>query len=328
MSQPAENSTANWWPVLLTLAIVLAIVFALFQPWNIDNLTSHPNPVKSYEEAFERIQNSRSGQTNLNPVCQTQFLTHGQQTERVIVFAHGYTSCPQQFAELGKRFFDLGYNVLIVPVPHHGLTDRMTDEQSRITSEEYITYTDQVVDIAVGLGKRVIVAGISQGGVLTAWAAQNRSEIELAVIISPGFSFKEVPLPLTVPIANIFRILPVSYDWWDPALKEKLGPSYGYPRYTKRTLGEIMRLGFSVRAAAQRSAPAARSLLMVTNANDQSVSNETAAQMVQIWRTGGANIATYEFEASLGLGHDMIDPNDKDANIEVVYPRLIELINR
>lgn len=117
-------------------------------------------------------------------------MTHGQPVERVIVLVHGYTNCPQQFHELGQRFYYLGYNVLIAPLPYHGLADRLTDEQAELKAEELVAYADEVVDIAHGLGKRVIMAGISGGGVTTAWAAQNRSDLDLAVIISPAFGYQ------------------------------------------------------------------------------------------------------------------------------------------
>jgi esterase/lipase len=314
--------------LLIILGAILAIVLTLFTPWNIAALTSHPNPAQSYEQAVQQIETLQTGETSLNPVCRTQFMTHGKKVERAIIFAHGYTSCPQQFNELGKRFYNLGYNVLIVPAPHHGLADRLTDNQALLTSEELAAYTDQVVDIAQGLGDHVVMAGISQGGVISAWAAQNRSDLDLAVLISPGFGFKQIPTPLTVPIANFFLISPVSFEWWDPALKENIGPAHAYPRFSRRILGQIMRLGFAVRAGAQQTAPAAHSVLVIFNANDTSVNNELNAHIADEWRARGANLSTYEFGLEIGLGHDMIDPGDKDANIELVYPRLIELIDK
>jgi carboxylesterase len=328
MAKQTVRGIQRWWPMLLVILIIAGAVFALFQPWKIAGLTSHPNPAQSYDQAVQRIQAIQAGEANLNPLCQTQFMTHGQSVEKVIIFVHGYTNCPQQFAELGKRFYDLGYNVLIVPEPHHGLGDRMTDEQRQITSEKLAAYADEVVDIAQGLGDKVVITGFSMGGVVTAWAAQNRSDLDLAVIISPGFGFKQVPTPMTVPMAHIVTILPVSYDWWDPALKENIRPDHAYPRYSKFVLGQIMRLGFSVRAKARQSAPGAHALIVVTNANDQSVNNELTGQVVQTWQASGANISTYEFDIGLGLGHDLIDPHDKDANIEVVYSRLIDLIDK
>jgi carboxylesterase len=328
MPQSIASFMGNWWLVLLILVIVLGIVVVLFRPRKIDNLKSHPNPVKSYAEAVQRIQAIQDGEKNLNLLCKATLRSHGDKTDRVIVFVHGYTNCPQQFAELGKRFYDLGYNVLLLPVPHHGLADRVTDEQRLITAEKLAAYADQVVDLAQGLGKYVVVAGISMGGVITSWAAQNRSEIDLAVIMSPGFSFQSIPSWLIAPIANIFRALPVSYAWWDADKREKGDPSYAYPRYTRHALGEIMRLGLAVRAAAQRTAPAARSILVITNANDHDVNNEVTAQMAQLWRKDGARLATEEFEAELYLPHDIIDPNQKGRKIDVVYPRLIDWISK
>lgn len=314
--------------LVITLGIILVIVFALFIPWNIAGLASHPAPVESYEQAAQRIRALQAEEANLNPVCQAQFMTHGEKVERAIIFANGYTNCPQQFHELGKRFYDLGYNVLIVPVPHHGLVDRMTDEQARVTAEELAAYADQVVDIAQGLGRHVVMAGLSQGGVITAWAAQNRSDLALAVLISPALGLKQVPTPLTVPIANIFQIAPVSFEWWDPQLMENIGPPYAYPRFSRRVLGQIMRLGFAVRTEAQQTAPAAGSILVVTNANDTAINNELTGQIAQEWRAHGASLSTFEFGKELGLGHDIIDPNDKDGNIDLVYARLVELINK
>lgn len=328
MTQTILSGLQKWWPVLLILLILVAAVMMLFQRWNISQLVSHPNPSTSYEESVQRIEAMRATEGNLNPLCQTQFLTHGHQTERAIVLVHGYTNCPQQFAEFGKRLHALGYNVLIAPLPHHGLTDRMTDEQSLIKAEEFPIYTDKVVDIAQGLGNHVSIAGLSLGGAISAWAAQNRSDVDLAVIMSPGFSFEDIPLGFTHPIANIFMILPTSYEWWDPVLKENIGPPYAYPRYTKHALGEILRLGYGIQAQSEQAAPLAKAMLIVTNANDKSVDNDVTTQVIKTWRAHGANLSTYEFPDALRLPHDMIDPNEPNGNIELAYPKLIELIEQ
>lgn len=327
MTQSIAHGLQRWWPALLILVIPLLVIIMLFQRWNI-NLVSHPNPVKTYEEAVQRIETMRASEGNLNPLCQTQFLTHGKQTERTIVLVHGYTTCPQQFAELGKRFYDLGYNVLIAPLPHHGLTDRMTDEQSLIRAEAFVSYADNVVDIAQGLGQHVTISGISLGGVISAWAVQNRNDIDLALIISPGFSFKAIPNGLANPIANSFMVLPVSYVWWDPALEEKVGPPYAYPRYTNRVLGEIIRLGYAIQAQVEQTAPKGKAIIIVTNANDPSVDNNMTMQTIKNWQAHGANLSTYEFPKELGLVHDLIDPNQADAKPDVSHPKLIELVNQ
>ena len=89
-----------------------------------------------------------------------------------------------------------------------------------------------------------------------------------------------------------------------------------------------MRLGFATQASIQSKPPAAKKLVIVFNANDTSVNNELTAQIVKNWQAQGANLSTYEFPASLKLGHDLIDPHDDNQNIAVVYPKLVDLANQ
>jgi alpha-beta hydrolase superfamily lysophospholipase len=313
------------WLLLIFLALI-SLVASLFLPWNVGALTSHPHPVQSYDEAVQRIAALRADRTALmNPDCLVQFMTHGQKVQHAIVLVHGYTSCPAQFQQLGQRFYDQGYNVLIAPLPHHGLADRMTDEQGQLTVEELAAYADEMVDIAHGLGEQVTMMGISAGGVTTAWAAQNRSDLDLAIMISPAFGFKALPTPLTGPVMNVSLLLPDAYTWWDPVMQESLTPLHAYPRYSKHALAQTLRIGFAVRSQAGQQLPAARRIMVITNANDTTVNNPLTAEVVAVWRQRGANISTYEFPASLGLGHDLIDPAQHDQQIGIVYPQLIDL---
>ena len=50
-------------------------------------------------------------------------------------------------------------------------------------------------------------------------------------------------------------------------------------------------------------------------------------EVVKIWQAHSANLTTYAFEAELKLRHDLIDPTQPDQKIDIVYPRLIDLIN-
>ena len=263
----------------------------------------------------------------MNPVCQLQLMTHDKKVDRVIILVHGYTNCPQQFHELGQHFFDLGYNVLIAPLPHHGLADRMTEAQAKLKAEELAAYADETVDIAQGLGNQVIMMGISAGGVTTAWAAQNRSDIDLAVIISPAFGYKQIPTPMTAAVMNIYTLLPDEFVWWDPALQTNITPEYAYPRYSKHALVQILRLGFAVQENAKYSIPAAQKVVVVLNPADDSVNNPLTVTIAKNWQANGANLTTFEFEQNLQLPHDIIDPSQASQQINIVYPRLIELVN-
>jgi len=204
MTQKGElNRTRRWW-IVLPIVGVLLIVAIVLTPQNISKLSSQPNPVQSYEEAVQRIEDLRAQEpSEMLAVCRLQLLTHEKKVDRAIILVHGYTNCPQQFYALGEQFYDAGYNVLMVPFPHHGLTDRMTEEHARLKAEELAAYADETVDIAQGLGEEVVMMGISAGGVTTSWAAQNRSDLDLAVIIAPAVGFKQIPTPLTASVMNL-----------------------------------------------------------------------------------------------------------------------------
>ena len=293
------------------------------------DLLSHPNPAGSYAEAAERIQAwAAQAPADLLPAGRLQFMSQGQKVDRVVVFVHGYTSCPQQFRPLGQLFYERGYNVLIAPLPYHGLADRLTPHHARLRASELAEYGDQAADIAQGLGKDVTVAGLSMGGVVTTWVGHHRRDVALAVPISPALGMYVVPPPLTPLVAGVMRRVPNLFQWWDPVRQADDGFDYGYPQYATRALAEMMRLGLSVRKSAETTPPAARALLMVTNANDRAVNNAVTQGLVQAWQRHAAHaqVRTFEFNARLELIHDLIDPNHTGQRVDVVYPKLLELI--
>jgi carboxylesterase len=316
------------WLLLASAGLALFGVPALYRPWKIGALTSRSAPVQSYAEAEARIEALRAGASpDLNPACALQFLTHGQAVERAVVLVHGYTNCPRQYRALAERFFALGYNVLAAPLPHHGLADRLTEDQARLKAEELRVYADEVVDIAQGLGRHVTMLGISGGGITTAWAAQNRADLDLAVIIAPAFGFVALAPALTLPAANVIPLLPNRFEWWDPVEQAASGPAHTYPRYATHALANILRLGFAVETAARRDPPAAGHLIVVTNANDLSVDNAAAVRVAGRWqRLAPDRVTTYEFPRELGLGHDLLDPDQPDQQADLVNDKLLELI--
>ena len=329
MAQEQAHSGRKWWLFLLISSLVIAMVLILLTPWKSGHLASHPHPAQNYTEALHLVELFRADEPQgMDPLNQIKLMTHGKKTDRAIILVHGYTSDPQQFQELGSRFYALGYNVLIAPLPHHGLADRMNDAHALLTAEELATYADRTVDIAKGVGDKVVMMGISAGGVTTAWAAQNRSDIDLAVIISPAVGFQKIPTPLTAAAMNVYTLLPDALEWWDPVLKENVLPPHGNPKYSMHALSQILRLGFIVQADAQLNPPAAKKMVIVFNANDHTINNEMTMKMVNIWKEHHASLTSSEFEAGLKLPHDIIDPAQPDQRVDIVYPRLLELVNR
>ena len=311
----------------VAVVILLAAGVFLFAPVRLA-AGAASDPSASYEAAVQRLGAIQANEdSRYNPKCKTVFLSHGQKTAGVVALVHGYTDCPYQYHALAPQLFDLGYNVLVMPLPHHGLADRLNEEQGGLTAEELAAYAGQVVDIAQGLGDEVTLVGISGGGLVTGWAAQQRSDIHRAILISPAFGFQVVPTALTLPAMRVYSLLPNQFTWWDPVQQADNGSDTDYPRYATHSLAQTLRLGFAVTAAARRSPPAAGSLVVVTNANDQQVNREMIDRMVALWqKSAPGKVSTYEFPAELGLAHDLIGPGAYNARPDVVYPKLIELI--
>jgi len=138
-----------WAIVILVLALIL---YVAFRPIPISGLVSHPNPVTSYGDALIQVKamQEEDNQDLTRDVCITKLFDHGEQTENVIILLHGFTNCPEQFNELGKKYFEAGFNVFIPRMPYHGLADRLTTELAKLKAEDLINFGDKVVNIAHG----------------------------------------------------------------------------------------------------------------------------------------------------------------------------------
>ena len=92
-------------------------------------------------------------------------------------------------------------------------------------------------------------------------------------------------------------------------------------------LFENLRLGFVAETVARRAKPAAGAILVITNVNDGSVNNDMVQKFERIWRKHGEEyLRTYQFPRDLELPHDLITYDRLDGNPEIVYTKLLELI--
>ena len=290
---------------------------------------SHPNPVADYAEAVRRVESKIDSEVDFYEGSHTFLLTHGAKTGKVIIFAHGFPNSPAPFKELAAQFYDRGYNVLAMTMPYCGLADRMNTEQAKMRAEDFVHYGDEVVDIARGLGDHITMAGISGGGLVSAWVAQQRADVDLAVPISPGLGIKVIPRFWTPFMSWVLRVIPNWYIWEDPEKKENAPRPYNYVRIPSKVVGQILRFGQAIKALARQVAPAAKSIVVITNINDPDVDNVAVDKVTNLWRTRRPqDVQAYQFPTELGLGHDIIDVKDPHMNVAVVYPKLLALIDQ
>src|SRR5437667_694506 len=311
---------------------VTALVLKASNRSSTDALASHSiDPATDYETAmsrFAQIQAREEADGTLNPVCCSKLLTHVSKPELVIVLMHGMTNCAQQFVKLAPIFYEQGYNVLIPRMPHNGLANLDTDDLRYLKAAELHDCSNAMVDIARGLGDHITFLGLSVGGLMAAWVAQYRDDVNKAVIIAPSFTISpRLGVGLSKVIMRLFLILPNIMTQRIKPFKD--GPDHNYLGFATRGLGEMMRFAFSIYDTSSKLSPAAHSLLVITNGADAAVNNKITLKVAQNWQTNGLEqLDKYQFDAKYKLLHDLIDPGQKLQNVAVSYPILLDLLAR
>jgi esterase/lipase len=282
-----------------------------------------------YNNSLKKIKSFQTSETiGFDPSLKTFLLTHGKKTKKAILWLHGYTSGTLQFKPLAELCFKAGFNVLVPCLPHHGMKDRLSDELSKIKMKELILFTTTMVDLMHGLGDEIVIGGLSMGGVMTAWAAQHRADVSLAIIIAPFLGAHIIPPRLTSLVVAGLGILPDIRQWWDPEKKMNTdGPQYGYLQHSTKSLRQIIKMGMKVRVEALRNPPAAGKVFMVINDHDQAVNNEICQELADSWKRSGAkNVIDFHFPDLLKLPHNCVGVEMPGANTKIVYAVLMKMV--
>jgi hypothetical protein len=331
--KPPDRSPVRRGFLMGSVLCVGALAAVLFLPVSRRPPFVHrpPDKLLTYDEAVKAIEALVTGSPpSVLRKCTTELLEHGQPTERVFVLLHGLSNCPAQFSELGRQLFERGHNVLIPRLPYHGEEDRLATEWGGLTAEEMLEAGNQAVDLARSLGREVTVAGLSINGATVAWMAQNRDDLRKAVLLAPFLAPAGLPDWALAPVERVLLRLPNMFFWWDSRAKENLiGPSYAYPRFPTRIVGETMLLGRAVLQESRILPARCPSILTITSAYDTAANNLVADQLVANWRSlRPTGVDAFEFPVDERIPHDFVDPNHPNQRIDFAYPKIIELLEK
>lgn len=263
----------------------------------------------------------------IGPTAKTILLDSGRRAPWCVVLFHGFTNHPGQFAEFAAQLHARGASVLVPRMPLHGYADRMTDAIKSLTAEMLLACAYQAVDAATGLGERVAVAGLSMGGSICAYLGQDRADVATSMPIAPDFGLLNLPRWALDVLSPLALALPNVFLWWDPRVKEHQLPKTAYPRFSTHALMQTVRIGSAVFAAAKREPARAARIATVVNTHDPAVSNEVTLQVVRRWQRLRSSGIEYVELTDLPENHDIIDPENPLARTELVYPKLIEVLN-
>ncbi len=264
----------------------------------------HPD----YTHALRRYEAlARRDDATIHPQGGSILLERGRPAARAVVLLHGLTASPMQCGALARCLHAAGDAVLVPRLPGHGARDRLTPQLRDVRAHELIEAAHEALTIARGLGTAVTVAGFSLGGLLAAWLAQHES-FEHAVAIAPFLGVTWLHRRATPALVATLRALPNAFLWWDPVLRERLMPEYGYPRYPTHAIAEALGIATSLAGIARSTAPLTRRITLVTNSGETAVNNAAARDLAALWHAHGAGDVRLDRLHGFPPSHDVIDP--------------------
>jgi carboxylesterase len=285
-----------------------------------------PRPARDFTEAAARFAAVRAREgPEISSAGRSRFYGHGERTATAVVLIHGFTNCPQQWDMFAGELQRAGYSVVVPRLPGHGHRYRATRAPASIGAASLLAAVSEGVDIACGASERVVLAGLSIGATMALRIAFARDDVANAVAIVPFFAPAKLGLGATARLTTVLEFVPNFFVPWDPHGDGSQIPGYGYPKFASRMLAESLRIGLAVDALAQRGAPAGRATFLL-NAKEPAVNNDATLAVrtaLEQARGGGTVLRILE---NLPANHDIIDPTNPRARVDLVYPALREII--
>jgi alpha-beta hydrolase superfamily lysophospholipase len=271
---------------------------------------------------IERLR--RRDHDRIGELGRSNLLLHEQVRPLAVVLFHGMAASPAQFVRFAHELHEHGHNVIVPRLPRHGHVNRLSTALAYLTASDLRDFVRDNVELAGGLGERVVVAGFSLGGLLATWAAQ-KLQIERAVAIAPFFGVSWLPGRFMAGFARLLLTMPNQFHWWNPILRENQLPIHGYPRYSTHAVAQSYLLAREISDHAHRGL-CARELIFVTNQRETAVNNRAVWRVERRMRAGGAEALHHVVLSGIPFSHDIIEPQRHPAIAERVFPTLLGLI--
>jgi carboxylesterase len=283
-------------------------------------------PARDPAEALARFAAlaARDG-ADILPEGRSRLYATGARTPLAVVLLHGLTNVPEQWAQFANELHAAGHSVVVPRFPGHGAADRRATALATVRANDFLRTASEAVDIAAGLGDRTIVAGLSIGGAMAAWLAQRRSDVARCVSIVPLIGIARLNAAANAGLVRVLRTLPDLIVPWDPHGSAHETPPYAYPDFPTRALAECLRVGLDVLRTATVRPPSGTSAFLL-NANEPACNNALAFEVAAGFARSRAGACDAIVMQGLPVNHDVIDPTNPHARIDVVYPRVRALI--
>jgi len=286
-----------------------------------------PRPAENFDAACLRFATlaARDG-PEISAAGRSQFYEHGRRTPRAVVLLHGLTNAPEQWHQFAEQLHARGDTVVVPRFPGHGFADRATHAIARVRSNDFLAVASEAVDIARGAGERVTLAGLSVGGAMAAWLAFARDDIAQSLAIVPFIGIAKVDEPANRILTTLLGIAPNAFVPWDPKGDGSQIPPYGYAKFPTRVLAACLAIGLDALRRSTTVTPAGR-VDFALNAREPACNNALSEKMANRLAARAPGRVRSVVWDDLPANHDIIDPTNPSARTDLVYPRLLKLID-
>lgn len=206
----------------------------------------------------------------------------GQVTDLAILYVHGFSASPAELRPLPERVARaVGANLLAIRLTGHG---QGGGDLAAARVEDWWHDVGQGIAVAEGLGRRVVILGMSTGATLAAMAAcepQRGSRIAGVILISPNFALRRKAADvLKVPLARlVLRILGNPVRGFVPRNQlHRDGWTYSYPVAALLPVVALLR---RARAGNYRSATVPA--LILWSVSDRIVDHRATVKVIRMW---------------------------------------------
>ena len=151
--------------------------------------------------------------------------------ERAVLLLHGYTGAPSEMRLLGEYLNSKGFTVKCVLLPGHGTTP---EDLNETTTDDWYAEAEHACCELLSSHSKVMVAGLSMGGLLTIRIAA-QLPIERAAILAAPIYLQDKRVPLFPILRYFVKYLPKQKRNYHEAAKYNVA----YDKMPTKPIGSI-----------------------------------------------------------------------------------------
>lgn len=154
--------------------------------------------------------------------------------ERAVLLLHGYTGAPSEMRLLGEYLNNKGFTVKCVLLPGHGTTP---EDLNETTTDDWYAEAERACCELLSSHSKVMVAGLSMGGLLTIRIA-SQLPIDRAAILAAPIYLQDKRVPLFPILKYFIKYLPKQKRNYHEAAKYNVA----YDKMPTKPIGSILQM--------------------------------------------------------------------------------------